>query len=815
MKKLMIFMFSFMIFFLFNMSVNAYEKTIDDGVYIIHSSINENYVLDANGGFANNGVNVQLYFKNNGLSQKWIVRYLNDGYYEITSTINDNYALDVNGAAFNNSANIQLWKKNDSTAQKWIIKETGNGYYKIISYNTNYSLDACGAVATNFTNIQLWGNNTSLAQEFKFEKYSGLKKTIESGIYTISTAMDNSKVIDIYGGYLKNSTNIQLYQNHGGDGQKFFVNYLGNGYYSIRAYQNVSYSLDVFNNEKTPSTNVELYGYGGGSNQQWIINQTEDGYFNIISRCNYLVMDIANASTKNETNILMYTKNNQSNQKFKFNKTIITGTKTIDNGYYFINSSINSKKVLDVNNGIMESNRNVEIYTLNYGINQKWKIEYLNDGYYKILCNKDNSYGLQVDGSNINIGKYTGSQDQQWIIKKSGNFYYLITKSGKYVDLYYGDISNGNNIQPYNFNGGNGQRFNFLKTADGISNRVLEDGIYRIASALDMNMFVDVYGGYSNNGTNIHLWYRNSGNGQKYKITYLSNGYYKISTLLDMEKVFDVDYGSTQNGANLSIFSDSNSINQQWIIKDTGDGYFNIISNCNNLYVDVAGGKTTGGTNILLWSSNNSINQKFKFIKSEKETRVIDVSYHQGQIDWNKVYNSGIYGVMLRIGYWNTEDGRLSEYINEVKRLGIPYGIYIFSYANTTNGANIEANFTKSIISKYNLNPTLGIYYDLEDWYISADNTSNSLSKDQYDNIARTYINSVSNYVGSKYKVKVYADLNHVNNRFGSYARSESDWIAHYDVSECGYKGPHSLWQYTSSGTIDGIRGYVDLNYLY
>lgn len=815
MKKLMIFMFSFMIFFLFNMSVNAYEKTIDDGVYIIHSSINENYVLDANGGFANNGVNVQLYFKNNGLSQKWIVRYLNDGYYEITSTINDNYALDVNGAAFNNSANIQLWKKNDSTAQKWIIKETGNGYYKIISYNTNYSLDACGAVATNFTNIQLWGNNTSLAQEFKFEKYSGLKKTIESGIYTISTAMDNSKVIDIYGGYLKNSTNIQLYQNHGGDGQKFFVNYLGNGYYSIRAYQNVSYSLDVFNNEKTPSTNVELYGYGGGSNQQWIINQTEDGYFNIISRCNYLVMDIANASTKNETNILMYTKNNQSNQKFKFNKTIITGTKTIDNGYYFINSSINSKKVLDVNNGIMESNRNVEIYTLNYGINQKWKIEYLNDGYYKILCNKDNSYGLQVDGSNINIGKYTGSQDQQWIIKKSGNFYYLITKSGKYVDLYYGDISNGNNIQPYNFNGGNGQRFNFLKTADGISNRVLEDGIYRIASALDMNMFVDVYGGYSNNGTNIHLWYRNSGNGQKYKITYLSNGYYKISTLLDMEKVFDVDYGSTQNGANLSIFSDSNSINQQWIIKDTGDGYFNIISNCNNLYVDVAGGKTTGGTNILLWSSNNSINQKFKFIKSEKETRVIDVSYHQGQIDWNKVYNSGIYGVMLRIGYWNTEDGRLSEYINEVKRLGIPYGIYIFSYANTTNGANIEANFTKSIISKYNLNPTLGIYYDLEDWYISADNTSNSLSKDQYDNIARTYINSVSGYVGSKYKVKVYADLNHVNNRFGSYARSESDWIAHYDVSECGYKGPHSLWQYTSSGTIDGIRGYVDLNYLY
>ena len=106
MKKLMIFMFSFMIFFLFNMSVNAYEKTIDDGVYIIHSSINENYVLDANGGFANNGVNVQLYFKNNGLSQKWIVRYLNDGYYEITSTINDNYANLTIKIRYNKCLNI-------------------------------------------------------------------------------------------------------------------------------------------------------------------------------------------------------------------------------------------------------------------------------------------------------------------------------------------------------------------------------------------------------------------------------------------------------------------------------------------------------------------------------------------------------------------------------------------------------------------------------------------------------------------------------------------------------------------------------------
>ena len=234
-------------------------------------------------------------------------------------------------------------------------------------------------------------------------------------------------------------------------------------------------------------------------------------------------------------------------------------------------------------------------------------------------------------------------------------------------------------------------------------------------------------------------------------------------------------------------------------------------SDGNTYYYDVYGTKVTGQKNIggrIYYFGPTGI------YLGNSNLKVIDVSVHQGKIDWTKVAKSGIYGVILRIGSWNNEDKRFKENIAEVKRLGIPYGIYIFSYANTINGANTEANFTKNIIGKYNLNPTLGIYYDLEDWYISADNTSNTLSKDQYDNIARTYISSVSSYVGNKYKVKIYADLNHVNNRFGSYARGESDWIAQYNT-ECTYTGKYSMWQYSSGETLDGINGNVDMSILY
>ena len=285
--------------------------------------------------------------------------------------------------------------------------------------------------------------------------------------------------------------------------------------------------------------------------------------------------------------------------------------------------------------------RNVEIYSLNYGINQKWYIEYLNNGYYKILANKNNSYALQVDGSNTNIGIYSGLDSQQWSIKKNSTGYYIVSKTGNYLDLYYGNTKDTTNIQVYPFNGGKSQIFNFKKTANGISEKVLDNGIYRISSALDSNMFIDVNGASQVSGTNIQLWDRNSSVAQKWYLEYLNNGYYKITSLVDLEKSIDVDYAGISNGTNVSIYHYSNAINQQWIIKDAGNGYFNIISNCNGLYLDVANGGTNNGTNVLLWQNNGGLNQKFKFIRATKDTKVIDVSYHQGNIDWNKVANSG------------------------------------------------------------------------------------------------------------------------------------------------------------------------------
>ena len=195
--------------------------------------------------------------------------------------------------------------------------------------------------------------------------------------------------------------------------------------------------------------------------------------------------------------------------------------------------------------------------------------------------------------------------------------------------------------------------------------------------------------------------------------------------------------------------------------------------------------------------------------------KVIDVSSHNGVINWNSVKNSGqVYGVILRIGFWNIEDAMFASYISELKKLNIPYGIYLFSYAINGDEAIVEANFTNYIIEKYDLNPTLGIYFDLESWSQNNGMNSNGISAFQYDEMAKNFINIVNEGTGNRYKVKIYANLDFTRNRFGTYTNSQVDWIAQYN-DYCTYTGLYSMWQYTSSGSIPGINGNVDISVLY
>ena len=201
-----------------------------------------------------------------------------------------------------------------------------------------------------------------------------------------------------------------MWTNNKTNNQKFTVKSLGNGTYSISPVHSAMY-LDVAGSSKTNGANVAQWKYHGGSNQQWIIQSAGNGYYNIISKCNGLYIDIPRSEAKNGANVQMWKKNSAKNQLFKFEKvqTTVKGKKTIESGTYTIKSALNENYAFDIQGSSKENGANLELWTNNKTSNQKFVVNYLNNGTYSISVLDSGKY-LDVSGSK----KTNGTNVAQW-----------------------------------------------------------------------------------------------------------------------------------------------------------------------------------------------------------------------------------------------------------------------------------------------------------------------------------------------------------------------------------------------------------------
>lgn len=186
----------------------------------------------------------------------------------------------------------------------------------------------------------------------------------------------------------------------------------------------------------------------------------------------------------------------------------------------------------------------------------------------------------------------------------------------------------------------------------------------------------------------------------------------------------------------------------------------------------------------------------------------IDVSVWQGNIDWKKVKNSGVEFAIIRTGYGrndpNQVDKKFKQNISGAKAAGIKLGAYHYSYAESTEDAANEAEFCLSILDGEKLD--LPIYFDIEDSSIA----------NKHDKNVRTQmcIAFCSEIEKAGYWAGVYANLNWFNNYLNKdeLAKKYTLWLAqYYDTNDM----PCDIWQYTSSGKVDGISGNVDMNIMY
>lgn len=181
--------------------------------------------------------------------------------------------------------------------------------------------------------------------------------------------------------------------------------------------------------------------------------------------------------------------------------------------------------------------------------------------------------------------------------------------------------------------------------------------------------------------------------------------------------------------------------------------------------------------------------------------KVIDVSEHQGTIDWNTV-KGNIDGAILRCGYGDNiasqDDAQWKRNADECTRLGIPFGVYLYSYATTEAQARSEAEHVLRCISGYNL--SYPVYLDLEE----PGTQNGAISR---ANIFGDIIEAAG------YSCGVYANTNWWTNYLVGLERF-TKWVAQYN-SVCTYNGSYDIWQYTSGGSVPGISGAVDMNHCY
>lgn len=219
------------------------------------------------------------------------------------------------------------------------------------------------------------------------------------------------------------------------------------------------------------------------------------------------------------------------------------------------------------------------------------------------------------------------------------------------------------------------------------------------------------------------------------------------------------------------------------------------------------------------WGTYNNTKAFFDYQNNlfvQQAKGVIDVSEWQGDIDWAKAKADGVEGVIIRLGYgWgNNADKKAQRNISECKRLGIPFGIYWYSYADTPSIAKGEGADVVAKLRQFGVNPSdlaYPVYYDLEKWTWEGHqpptdpNVYNDIVNNWYSALQSAGYKNLSVYSYTSY---LQGPLKHAD----IYAKTT--WVAQYGARMGFDSFPTNSrgWQYTSSGKVDGISGNVDMN---
>lgn len=373
--------------------------------------------------------------------------------------------------------------------------------------------------------------------------------------------------------------------------------------------------------------------------------------------------------------------------------------------------------------------------------------------------------------------------------------------------------------------------YKYIEIKNAVVKVVLKDNLEaNFADTLRVSSFIE-----SINGKIVDDYYLNTDSlgkkkidfeyinddGIKIKYNYEINVVDREAPLIWLGKSYNVTRGSEDNLIDKIMCGDNYDNNPECVIE--GDYNLDNVGSYNLVFKATDSSGNVSKKKFILNVNEASSKKESNGVKSVTEfsdviknykndnTQIgIDVSKWQGDIDFSKLKSAGVEFVIIRIGSStgingeNFIDSKFIQNIKNANSVGIPVGVYFYSYANSVDRAISDAKWIIENIKDYKVE--LPIAFDWENW--GSFNTY-ELSFFGLTNMAKGFMDTVKD---AGYDAMLYSSKTYLENIWMSV--DYPVWLAHY-TKNTNYAGDYSYWQICSNGRVDGINGDVDIDIRY
>lgn len=366
------------------------------------------------------------------------------------------------------------WKKIDG-ANQYFIEVKDSAGKRVEGQWTKYLNWQFSNISAGTYTVRidvLASNSFSMGEESKKVTVSVPSPIVSNGTYHIVSKRGDGMSVSVYNQSADARANIELsdVDPETDTGSLINIENLSNGYCKLTVCSSGKV-LDCEGAKGNLGTNIIQDNDSGNANQQWYIKSAGDGWFYLMCKCNHRYMDV----NANNWNVQMWEGNGTDAQKFKFIASDPSATQSVEDGNYYILSTVDTSYCIDVDGNSFGDNANISLYKLLRHDNQVFGFTYLGNGYYRII-NKQSKKALEAGTStsrNVFQNSWNGSDAQKWIVKDVGNntFSMVNKETGLYLDLTNREATNSKNIQVFVGNGTPAQQW-YLASETSVRRRI-------------------------------------------------------------------------------------------------------------------------------------------------------------------------------------------------------------------------------------------------------------------------------------------------------------------------------------------------------